>query len=141
MPFTQPADRLTAPQPLNINVRWLIASTLAGLAIGGGLGVLGSNSPELTTIFLTATTGAIIGGSVLIVGHICIRSIFQSGCKRWLTASATTYAIVAAVSLIYPLGIAPGDWSGWGRWLLVGVFLAPLVTAVNGGIGSQPPAE
>lgn len=141
MPFTQPADCPTARQPLNIDGKWLLAATLAGLAIGGGWGAFGTNSIRPTTILLTATAGAIIGGSVWIVGHICIRSIVQSGCKGWLIASATTYAIVAAVSLVYPLGISPGDWSDWGRWLLVGVFLAPLVTAVNSGLGSHAPAE
>lgn len=58
MPFTQPADRLTASQPLSINVRWMIASTLAGLAIGGGLGVLGSNSPRANDHFFDRNYGS-----------------------------------------------------------------------------------
>ena len=140
MRFTQPANLATVLQPLNINVKLLVAFTLGGLALGGGVGVFGSDTLEFTTIVLTAFAGGILGASAMIVSHICIQSVIQHGCKRWLSASATNYALMAAIRVIHPLAIAPGDWDGWSRWLLVGIFLAPVVTAVNGFLKLHQPA-
>jgi uncharacterized membrane protein SirB2 len=117
---------------IGISSKRLLSFMFIGLVLGTLVGSMGVGQFRPAAVFLLAISGAVLGVSVPVVGSICAQSIKEYGIKQWLAHSAATYLLIGGLGLLCYTMISPGDWTGWSRWLISGLFLAPLVTAVVG---------